>query len=67
MGISVVVTPRIAAGLEVGQQCLLVTHLVVREDSLTLYGFADVGAGDLPHGADRIRDRTAAGADHARR
>lgn len=47
VGISVVVTPRIAAGLEVGQQCLLVTHLVVREDSLTLYGFADVGEREI--------------------
>ncbi len=47
VGISVVVTPRTAAGLEVGQQCLLTTHLVVREDSLTLFGFADVGEREI--------------------
>ena len=41
VGMSVVVSPRTAAGLEVGQECLLTTQLVVREDSLTLYGFAD--------------------------
>ena len=65
MGISVVVTPRMAAGLEVGQQCLLVTHLVVREDSLTLYGFADVGSGRSSARCRPYRGRTAAGADHA--
>lgn len=43
VGISVIVTARTAAGLEVGSECLLTTHLVVREDSLTLYGFADAG------------------------
>ncbi|MEZ5119153.1 MAG: Holliday junction branch migration protein RuvA [Candidatus Nanopelagicales bacterium] len=47
VGISVVVTPRTAAGLEVGQQCLLTTHLVVREDSLTLFGFADAGEREI--------------------
>lgn len=41
VGMSVVVSPRTAAGLEVGQECVLTTQLVVREDSLTLYGFAD--------------------------
>ena len=43
VGISVVVTGRTAATLEVGAECLLTTHLVVREDSLTLFGFADAG------------------------
>ncbi len=43
VGMSVVVSPRTAASLEVGQECLLTTQLVVREDSLTLYGFADAG------------------------
>ncbi len=43
VGMSVVVSPRTAANLEVGQECLLTTQLVVREDSLTLYGFADAG------------------------
>lgn len=47
IGISVVVTARTAAGLEVGEECLLTTHLVVREDSLTLFGFADVGEREI--------------------
>lgn len=41
VGLSVVVTARTAAALPVGEDCLLTTQLVVREDSLTLYGFAD--------------------------
>ncbi|MEZ5186273.1 MAG: Holliday junction branch migration protein RuvA [Candidatus Nanopelagicales bacterium] len=41
VGLSVVVTARTAADLETGAECLLTTHLVVREDSLTLFGFAD--------------------------
>ncbi len=40
VGLSVVVTARTAATLEPGQETTLVTDLVVREDSLTLYGFA---------------------------
>lgn len=40
VGLSLVVTPRTAATCEPGQQTTLVTELVVREDSLTLYGFA---------------------------
>ena len=34
-------TPTTLAGLRTGQQATLHTSLVVREDSLTLYGFAD--------------------------
>ena len=41
VGLSVVVSPRTASSLEMGQECLLTTQLVVREDSLTLYGFVD--------------------------
>lgn len=41
VGISVNVTARTATELEVGRQVSLTTQLVVREDSLTLYGFAD--------------------------
>ncbi len=41
IGVSVVVTARTAGGLDVGEECLLTTDLVVREDSLTLFGFAD--------------------------
>lgn len=41
IGISVQCTPGTLAGLRTGQQAKLATSLVVREDSLTLYGFAD--------------------------
>lgn len=41
VGLSVLCTPHTAASLTVGEQARLATSLVVREDSLTLYGFAD--------------------------
>ncbi len=41
MGLLVRATPGTLAGLRVGEQARLATSLVVREDSLTLYGFAD--------------------------
>jgi Holliday junction DNA helicase RuvA len=41
IGLSVQCTPGTIARLSVGQQARLATSLVVREDSLTLYGFAD--------------------------
>lgn len=41
VGVSVQVTPGTAARLRVGEPASLSTSLVVREDSLTLYGFAD--------------------------
>ncbi|MFF7332287.1 Holliday junction branch migration protein RuvA [Streptomyces sp. NPDC090306] len=41
IGISVQCTPDTLSGLRTGQQARLATSLVVREDSLTLYGFAD--------------------------
>jgi Holliday junction DNA helicase RuvA len=40
-------TPATAAELRVGQEARLATSLVVREDSLTLYGFADTDAREL--------------------
>lgn len=43
VGLSVIVTARTAAALEVGREATLTTDLVVREDSLTLYGFLDAG------------------------
>ncbi len=43
VGLSLLITARTAASLEVGQEAILTTELVVREDSLTLYGFADAG------------------------
>jgi Holliday junction DNA helicase RuvA len=41
VGISVACAPGTLAGLRVGAEARLATSLVVREDSLTLYGFAD--------------------------
>lgn len=41
VGIAVVCTPATLATLRVGDDVRLATSLVVREDSLTLYGFAD--------------------------
>jgi Holliday junction DNA helicase RuvA len=41
VGLSVQCTPATVAGLRIGEPAHLPTSLVVREDSLTLYGFAD--------------------------
>jgi Holliday junction DNA helicase RuvA len=41
VGLTVSCTPTTLAGLRVGTEARLATSLVVREDSLTLYGFAD--------------------------
>ena len=41
VGLAVHCTPGTLAGLHVGAETRLATSLVVREDSLTLYGFAD--------------------------
>src|SRR5512139_1167692 len=41
VGLSVNCTPATLAGLRVGDRSRVPTSLVVREDSLTLYGFAD--------------------------
>jgi Holliday junction DNA helicase RuvA len=41
LGVAVQCTPGTLAGLRMGEQARLATSLVVREDSLTLYGFAD--------------------------
>lgn len=46
-GVLVQVSPATAAGLRPGESATLSTSLVVREDSLTLYGFADDQARDL--------------------
>jgi holliday junction DNA helicase RuvA len=39
-GVQAVCSPNTVAGLRLGQRATLATSLVVREDSLTLYGFA---------------------------
>lgn len=41
VGLEVLCGPATLAGLRVGQEATLATALVVREDSLTLFGFAD--------------------------
>ena len=41
VGLSVQVTPQHAIGLRVGHEATLRTTLIVREDDLSLYGFAD--------------------------
>ena len=41
VGLAVQTTPGTKARLRVGEETVLATSLVVREDSLTLYGFAD--------------------------
>lgn len=41
VGLRVLATPATLAELRVGQRCSLATSLVVREDALTLFGFAD--------------------------
>ncbi|PKW19126.1 Holliday junction branch migration protein RuvA [Saccharopolyspora spinosa] len=47
VGMAVHATPVTLAGLRRGEEALLWTSLIVREDSLTLYGFADAEARDL--------------------
>jgi holliday junction DNA helicase RuvA len=41
VGLQVQCAPGTLAGLRTGTECRLATSMVVREDSLTLYGFAD--------------------------
>jgi holliday junction DNA helicase RuvA len=47
VGLAVACAPNTLAGLRVGTEARLATSLVVREDSLTLYGFADDDARSL--------------------
>jgi Holliday junction DNA helicase RuvA len=47
VGLAVQCSPHLLADLRVGQEARLATSLVVREDSLTLYGFADDEAKQL--------------------
>jgi len=47
VGLLVQVTPTLAATLRRGQEAALATSLVVREDALTLYGFADPDERDV--------------------
>jgi Holliday junction DNA helicase RuvA len=47
VGFAVYATPATLAGLRRGEEAHLATTLIVREESLTLYGFADAEARDL--------------------
>ena len=47
VGLAVVCSPSTLAALRVGDEARLSTSLIVREDSLTLYGFADDDARSL--------------------
>lgn len=47
VGLAVHAVPTTLASLRRGEQARLATSLVVREDSLTLYGFADAAAREL--------------------
>lgn len=47
IGLSVLVTPSTAASVRVGDTATLATTMVVREDSLTLFGFATTSERDL--------------------
>ncbi|GAA1520719.1 Holliday junction branch migration protein RuvA [Dactylosporangium maewongense] len=47
VGLAVLCSPHTIADLRVGDEARLATSLVVREDSLTLYGFADDDAKQL--------------------
>ena len=68
VGLAVHATPGTLAGLRRGEPGRLATTLVVREDSLTLFGFADDAERELfDAAADGGRDRPAAGAGRARR
>ncbi len=47
VGLQVHCTPGTLAGLRVGEEAMLPTSLVVREESLTLFGFADPGEKEI--------------------
>lgn len=47
VGYKVMATPSTLSTLRRGADCRLVTAMIVREDSMTLYGFADAEARDL--------------------
>ena len=46
VGMSIQATPTTLSGLRAGEEALVHTELVVREDSLTLFGFADTDERD---------------------
>ena len=67
LGIAVQCTPQTSASLHRGDEATVHTSLVVREDSLTLYGFADADErGGVRDPAVGQRCRTTAGSGGAR-
>ena len=68
VGMLVQATPATLAGLRLGDEAELATSLVVREDALTLFGFADADERDVFEARpDGLGHRAAAGPGHARR
>jgi holliday junction DNA helicase RuvA len=64
IGYSVTITPQQAMSLRTGQEVLLHTALVVREDDLSLFGFADLDAlrvFDLLRGVTGVGPKSAIG------
>lgn len=49
VGYKVMATPSTLANLRRGEESRLITAMIVREDSMTLYGFADADARNLFH------------------
>ncbi|MDR2378882.1 MAG: Holliday junction branch migration protein RuvA, partial [Bifidobacteriaceae bacterium] len=47
VGLAVTLTPAARQRLRPGEEAFVCTHLVVREDSLTLYGFDDAAERDV--------------------
>jgi Holliday junction DNA helicase RuvA len=47
VGLAITATPATLATLRTGNEAILATTLIVREDSLTLFGFADAAAREL--------------------
>ena len=68
VGLELMCTPGTLATLRTGQTATLPTSMVVREDSLTLFGFLDDDEKvDLRARADRVRGRAQAGPGDPRR
>ncbi len=64
VGLAVNVTANHALGMRVGQETVLRTALIVREDDLSLYGFADaeqLAVFDLLRGVTGVGPKSAAG------
>ena len=65
VGYKVMATPSTLATLRRGAEARLITAMIVREDSMTLYGFADARvARPVHHAARRLRRRPEDRAGH---